>query len=93
MALESVSHFFDKYRQRGKVGEQILQSVKQSISGSFTKSSLGDYSKYLEVPDDEFDNWLNLLTAQEEMDPFTEEQKREIKRQFSTCLVGAGEKN
>lgn len=52
--------------------------------------SIGDYSKYLEVPDDEFDNWLKLLTAQEEMDPFTEEQKREIKRQFSTCLVGAG---
>ena len=51
--------------------------------------SIGNYSKYLEVPDDEFDNWLNLLTAQE-MDPFTEEQKREIKRQFSTCLVGAG---
>ena len=42
MALESVSHFFDKYRERGKVGEQILQSVKQSISGSFTKSSLGN---------------------------------------------------
>lgn len=93
MALESVSHFFDKYRQRGKVGEQILQSVKQSISGSFTKSSLGDYSKYLEVPDDEFDNWLNLLTAQEEMDPFTEEQKREIKRQFSTCLKRIDEKS
>lgn len=52
--------------------------------------SIGDYSKYLEVPDDEFYNWLNLLTTQEEMDPFTEEQKREIKRQFSTCLVGAG---
>lgn len=42
MALESVSHFFDKYRQRGKDGEQTLQSVKQSISGSFTKSSLGN---------------------------------------------------
>ena len=42
MALESVSHFFDKYRQREKVGEQTLQSVKQSIPGSFTKSSLGN---------------------------------------------------
>lgn len=49
---------------------------------------IGDYSKYLEVPDDEFDNWLNLLTAPGGMDPFTEEQKREIKKQFSTCLVG-----
>ena len=41
MALDTVSHFFDAYRKGGKNGEQILQSVRQNVSSSFKKSSLG----------------------------------------------------
>ncbi|XP_068702660.1 nicotinamidase-like [Montipora foliosa] len=87
MALDTVSHFFDAYRKGGKNGEQKLQSVRQNVSSSFKKSCLGKYSKYFEVPDDEFNNWLTaLITGKKGMAPLTEDQKQEIKKQFSTCL-------
>ena len=51
---------------------------------------IGKYSKYFEVPDDIFNNWLTaLISGNKGMAPLTEEQKREIKKQFSTCLVSA----
>ena len=43
MALEIVSHFFDIYRKNGKDGENALQLVRENISNSIKRSSLGNY--------------------------------------------------
>ena len=41
MGLDAVSHFFDIYRQNGKNGEEILQSLRENISRSIKRSALG----------------------------------------------------
>ena len=50
-------------------------------------SVLGKYSKYSEVPENEFNNWLSLVLEQDGLEPLTENQREEINRQFCTCLV------
>ena len=42
MALDAVSHFFDKYRQKGHKGEETLQLLRENMSKSIRRSSLGD---------------------------------------------------
>lgn len=42
MALDTVSHFFDNCRQKGQKGEETLQLIRENISKSIKKSSLGD---------------------------------------------------
>ena len=48
---------------------------------------IGKYSKYQEVPEDEFKSWLSLLLEQDGLGVLTEEQREEIRRQFCVCLV------
>ena len=39
--LDTVSHFFDKYRQNDGKGEHILNLLRKNISSSVKKSSIG----------------------------------------------------
>ena len=54
-------------------------------------SITGKYSKYSEVPEDEFKSWLSLLLGQEGLERLTEKQREEIRRQFCVCLVSSSE--
>ncbi|XP_073253425.1 nicotinamidase-like [Porites lutea] len=84
--LERVSHFFDKYRQNDGKGEHILKLLRQNISSSFKKSSIVKYTKYQEVPEDEFSGWLSLLFEEHGLERLTTEQTEDIRQQFCVCL-------
>lgn len=49
MALDTVSHFFDNYRRKGQKGEESLQFIRENISKSIRKSSLGDCKLYFDL--------------------------------------------
>jgi len=49
MALDAVSHFFDKYRQKGHKGEETLQLLRENISKSIRRSSLGDCKLHFDI--------------------------------------------
>ncbi|XP_078355336.1 uncharacterized protein LOC144639945 [Oculina patagonica] len=88
--LDTVSHFFDKYRQNGKNGEQTLQLIRENISNSIKGSFLEKYAKYCDVPEDEFKSWLNSLLGQQSLN---EEQRNEIRQQLCVCLKRIDEKS
>ena len=48
----------------------------------------GKYSKFIEVPDDEFTSWLDTLFDCEGFNGLMENQRSEIRRQFNVRLVG-----
>ena len=56
MALDTVSRFFDSYRQKGQEGLEALQLIRENISKSIKESSLGDCKL-------QFDLALRIKTA------------------------------
>ena len=47
------------------------------------------YTKYQEVPEDEFSSWLSLLFEEHGLELLTTKQTEDIRQQFCICLVSS----